>query len=427
MPYIDLAGLSRYASRQKDRLERDCALLRDMQWLRTEKAGAVSLWPAGGTPLKPSVDFLFTETGPASGDKGPDNPSTITGVSSVKVTRAGKNLFVPADLVSQVGTTITIAGVTLTVLPDFAYSLTGTATADALFYLRYNGSNQGLPVKSDAIYTFSGCPSGGSASTYYMAWHPAIGGNVCDYGSSVTVVHPSTDATHYTFNCQIMVKAGTTVTNLVFKPQMELGSVKTEYEVPEVTDYPLPLGSTYYGGTLDAASGVMTVTWGSTVITGAEEWTRRSDSPSGLSTFNSGLGIPQNYMSNNPSASTRHCSHFVYSNTRSENTYTSWGIATNTLFTMSATDYPDATAFKTWLASEYSAGHPVTIFYKLNTPQTVQLSPTEILSLTQPDKYTPRLNTVYTDAQAVQAGYVKSPIRDEYELQQAVIAQGGNV
>lgn len=63
----------------------------------------------------------------------------------------------------------------------------------------------------------------------------------------------------------------------------------------------------------------------------------------------------------------------------------------------------------------------------MSDPVIAQLTPHQILSLAQTDKYTPRLNTVYTDASSVQVGYVKSPIREEFELQQAIVAQGGSV
>ena len=78
------------------------------------------------------------------------------------------------------------------------------------------------------------------------------------------------------------------------------------------------------------------------------------------------------------------------------------------------------------LASFFTA-HPAQLVYPVKTPTAVSLTPTEILSLTQPDKYVPRLNTVYTDADAVQIVYQKNPVRDKFEKVQAIIAQGGNV
>lgn len=393
--------------------------LKTLNWQKSEKAGAVTVYPVPGTALEPTVDFMFTETGPASGDKSPTNPSTISGVSEVKVTRCGKNVIpFPYSYGSR-----TINGVVFNVNSDGSISANGTASDRIVFWLNYDYGP--IVLKKGVEYSFSGYPSGASNNDF------SVGIELYDMDRNYEPGYYSTTAVPVrTFTldkdcyCRpfIIVSLGAIVSNAVFKPQIEVGSTASSFERGEKTDYTIDLGNTCYGGSVDLSAGTMTVTWGSTVITGAEEWTRRSDSPSGLSTFNSDLGIPQNYMSSNLSASTRHCSHFVYSSTWSENAYTSWGIATNTLFTMSATDYPDVTAFKTWLASEYSAGHPVTIFYKLNTPQTVQLTPPQILALAQQDRYTPRLNTVYTDASAVQVGYAKSPIRSEYELTQAITA-----
>ena len=62
-------------------------------------------------------------------------------------------------------------------------------------------------------------------------------------------------------------------------------------------------------------------------------------------------------------------------------------------------------AYSNWVASQYSNGTPVTFAYAVATPFTVQLTPTQIRSLSALDKYEPRINTVYTDQEAVQVGY----------------------
>ena len=80
MPYLNEADLSRYDPKLKEWISAQPVKTLPSTlypWTLTAKAGAVTCWPVGGTELKPTVDFLFSETGPASGDKGPDNPSTI--------------------------------------------------------------------------------------------------------------------------------------------------------------------------------------------------------------------------------------------------------------------------------------------------------------------------------------------------------------
>ena len=92
MPYVDHAGLSRFDGKLKDFAFSGFAGLDMANWQKTADAGAVSFSPVPEMPLDPVVSFAFTETGPAEGTKGPDNPSTIAGVTQAKVTRCGKNL-----------------------------------------------------------------------------------------------------------------------------------------------------------------------------------------------------------------------------------------------------------------------------------------------------------------------------------------------
>ena len=193
------------------------------------------------------------------------------------------------------------------------------------------------------------------------------------------------------------------------------------------TPYSIDLGDTYYGGTVNFATGVLEVTWGKSVITGTENWSLRQDSPSGLSVFNSGIGLAQGVMSSNPSASTRLCSHFPYSASWASNTWTSWGTATNVIISRPSAEYPDAETFKNWLASEYSEGRPVTIVYLLNTPYTVSLTPVLVRSLPALTHYVPRQNTIYTPHESVQVGYAKSASKTSQDLANAIVALGGNV
>ena len=121
MPVLDLDGLTRYDGHIKDYIGRFA------NWQKSEKASAVAIYPVPETVLEPTVDFLFTETPPASGDKGPTNPSTITGVSSVLLSQiGGKNLL--------------------------AYNFEGLSIADGT-----TKTERGLTISNDkGVYTFSG-------------------------------------------------------------------------------------------------------------------------------------------------------------------------------------------------------------------------------------------------------------------------------
>lgn len=115
-------------------------------------------------------------------------------------------------------TTKTINGVTFTDNGDGSITANGTATADTRFYCR--SSSDKITI-SPGTYTMSGCPDGGSSTTYY------IGGfayNAFSSGQTFSVTNTTSDWFY------IMIKSGATADNLVFKPQLEEGSTATEYE-----------------------------------------------------------------------------------------------------------------------------------------------------------------------------------------------------
>ena len=386
-------------------------------WTLTDKAGAVTCWPVGGNPLKPTVDFLFTETPPASGDKGPGNPSTISGVESIQVTQTNKNL---ASQPYHTPTSVR-QGVTWTVNADGSVTANGTATANSVFYVcGIASTNLRLPAGTKCF--LSGCPSGGSDSSYFMRVSVGSGSSYAsakDLGNGTVFTITDTDTT---VGVIIQITEGFTANNIVFYPQLEIGETETEWEPFTRIRVTLPLGSTYYGGSLDLATGVMTVTMGQYAFNGTENitsWTALENVGRAAFPLNTITALWGGVQA---------CTHLPYTYTWSGD-YTHFYVNMNEGQSGAIIFAPYFTqeAMKAWMASEYANGTPVTIVWTLRQPVTVQLTPTEILSLAQADKYTPRLNTIYTDAQAVQVGYIKSPIREEYELTQAIVAQGGNI
>jgi hypothetical protein len=171
------------------------------------------------------------------------------------------------------------------------------------------------------------------------------------------------------------VYSGATFNSLKVKTQIELGSTATAFELYESADYSISLTGTFYGGSIDLATGVMTVTH--QAVTPDASIVDISSAPAALP--------------------------LDYTDTYGREITSADGAS---------------------LAVGSAGG---TVVYKLATPKTFQLTPTQILSIAQTDKYTPRINTVYTDASAVQVGYVKSPIHEGFELQQAIVAQGGSI
>ena len=113
-------------------------------------------------------------------------------------------------------TTKTENGITFTDNGDGTVIAGGTATADATFRMSY------FTVKKGVTYYLSGCPKGGSRSTFYF-W---LRGYDVDIGNGLKIA-PTRD---FTNNFEIVIKQGAVVNNLIFKPQFEIGETATNYE-----------------------------------------------------------------------------------------------------------------------------------------------------------------------------------------------------
>lgn len=426
MPYVDLAGLSRFAGKSKDFASSACAGLDMANWQKTPAAGAVSFAPVPEMPLDPVVNFLFTETGPASGTKGPENPSTFTGVSSVKVTRCGKNLLkYPYSSGSK-----TESGVTFTMSSDGSVLINGTATSNIYYYPAYVSYSPILV--QGRRYAISGCPAGGSLSTYYFRYFGYIGTGEYDIGNGGTFV---ANASGRIGNVALLIMSGTTATNLVFKPQLEEASVATSFELYEGNDYTIDLGSTYFGGSVDLSTGTMTVT----VFHGV------FNSPYAIvdaQTDNTYICFQQAFYGDPVHGSNIDanlaCNMFSIDG-NGERLFLRGNAGTNAvalrilksrLDVSGAVDPSNPTtqewidAFTAW----NDAGNTLIEYtYTMQTPIIVPLTPTQIYSLSQPDPYNPRINTVYSDQVSVQVGYPKSPQATQNELTSAIVSLGGNV
>lgn len=434
--YVDLAGLARYKSdfgawARGALLPKDAAAAR----VRTAKAGAVSFVPVQRTPLDVSVDFMFSETPPASGDKSPSNPSTITGVSEVNLWLAGKNVNRTMPYYGFTDGVKVNREVTFTANQDGSVTANGTATGgDAICSLlnTNNVTNYGTSI-GVGTWRLSGCPSGGSNSTY--AVQPILSGGYgsisYDYGSGGSIVVTKSGAG---VGIILRVASGYNAQNLVFCPQIELGTTATSYEQPvEKQKFALPLGSTYYGGTLDAASGVMTVTHSGMTLNGDTYLsTGIFDEQSDVY----GVGFypdPERLMTLSDSSDAA-CSILPVAVGTGAKNYPCAYLANNAMgirlqFSKTSLGLGDGveasevrTAVKAFLAQ-----HPGFIVWPVASPAAVQLTPTEILSLTQSSDYDPRVNTVYSDQQAVQVGYLKHPSAASADLRNALVSLGGGV
>ena len=114
--------------------------------------------------------------------------------------------------------TISNNGITATYNDDGSVTLNGTATADAYFW------NVGkTPYLKAGTYTVSGCPTGGSRTTYAIVgsgWIPLDVGN----GSTFTVDSDTSKS------LMIYIHKGVTVENLTFYPMLNKGTTALPYQ-----------------------------------------------------------------------------------------------------------------------------------------------------------------------------------------------------
>lgn len=132
-----------------------------------------------------------------------------------------------------------INGLTFTVSDvDGSITVDGTATDDTDFIIiDITRTDYNMVTLSKLDYVISGCPEDGSLNTYYLAVSQSNGTSVIDiardYGHKIvgglsnkfTVTDDESP-----IGCYIHVASGTTVEDIVFKPQLEYGQAKHEYQ-----------------------------------------------------------------------------------------------------------------------------------------------------------------------------------------------------
>ena len=409
--YVSLGGLTHYDEKIKEYAKDYCAVLEDANWQKTRTAGAVSFLPAPEMRLDPVVNFKFTETGPAEGTKGPDNPSTIAGVTQAKVTRCGKNLLPSYSDSSRGIWTVNADG-----------SVTATATSNpSQTWFNIVTLLDGF-VLYPGTYTISGC-TGGSSSTYCFNFNTKKADGTVTYRLCSTQPVTFTLTEKETVAANLYIATGVTL-DYTFHPQLELADTASTYEQAVPTDYIVNLGGTYYGGSLDLSAGTMTVTHVIKPLTGTEHISSSATSQGTTrveySTFAVGDDLPTN-----PSVASQTSTHLAFSTSPSFNFEHFFIDSTGRLkIFLNVSSEEDALA---WLVSQNTAGTPFSVVYPLANPYAVQLTPAQIKSLPALSKYEPRTNIVYSDQESVRVGYPKSPIATDSELTNAIISLGGNV
>lgn len=272
----------------------------------------------------------------------------LKNASFEKIVSTGKNL-IPYPYAK--GTT-TINGVTFTDNGDGSITVNGTASDDAIF------KTYSINLLANKIYFLSGCPAGGSAQAYYFQFR----GFVIDVGHGTTIV------AGYDFrnNCEIVIKSGTTVSNLVFKPMLNFGTTAQPYEPykQSVLSLPSAVENPAYN-TLDFQTG-KNVSQGITkVFDGTEGWYAVNISDGyyryalGLNVKGTGvIKILSNFMDTGTPETLPDEPIGIYLTNQDFSALVVWANKSN---------YPQFDTVDNWkayLAAQYAAGDPLIVRYK---------------------------------------------------------------
>lgn len=143
-------------------------------------------------------------------------------------------------------------GLRFTRNPDGSIVVNGTATAGTSFYVQ-----TGINFEAGKTYKLSGCPTGGSGSTYRMN---IAGAYAVDTGDGATYTPEST----VSYDVRIVVSNGVTLSNAVFRPHLtEIKGVESEYTQTDADTIVIGFPVLFYGGYIDVVTGEITATMSS--------------------------------------------------------------------------------------------------------------------------------------------------------------------
>lgn len=310
------------------------------------------------------------------------------------------------------GNTYTINGVTFTVKTDnggnvIGITTNGTPTENSTFILyRESGADTITRFGSNTAYILNGNSAGGSSTTWYVrlyqlspwgviATHDAQGESGVSFNTSAI----GSDKTVY---CVIGVDRGVNVSGKTFYPMIRLasksdatyepysnicpisGRTKVDVVVSPTTDaedgntYTTALGRTVYGGTLDVVSGVLTVDRAMVTLNGSETWGSSNGTVTACMRVQTRMSVRFKPNTSNASLVGDISSAFVeVTPVQTWDGTVGFSVSTDANpylhFCQTGQKNMSVEAWKTYLAS-----NPIQVVGLLATPQTYQLTPTEV-------------------------------------------------
>ena len=288
----------------------------------------------------------------------------------VNITRAGKNLL------PNSGTSRTTNGITFTVNSDGSVTANGTATANAFLWVLGNSASSPADYYVPGELTLTGCPSGGSLSTYRLILQERVPNGIAhsDNGEGVTFTMAE-DTTQCTVG--IVIYNGYTANNLTFWPMVRLASETDATYEPFVArdEYEITIPSeagTVYGGTLTVnsdGSGQLAVDRALVTYDGTENWTVAAGAhPS--------YRVPRGVIP----ASAKGLLSNLMTLTDTQYAVAGYGYVgtTNLVCYLDSASADNLTAWKAYLAA-----HPMQVVYHLTTPAVYPLTGAQVVQMLQ--------------------------------------------
>jgi hypothetical protein len=304
------------------------------------------------------------------------NICPISGHTDADVTRTGKNLLA------------LIGANTTDVIPTINETTGEVSIADttAIKWASKPFGYSDVVAEQTYILSATGIKYGRIGGSMNTAYPNAVAGNIPDCttsgGGITSLVTQSVTARTFTphFTGRIYWHFCTDTNNgsshqaFTMTPMIELGSTASDYQPYVGTTYPIPLGQTVYGGALDVTTGKLTVDR-AMVDLGAKNW--YSSTAAGRTRFRTSITDIERISSPNVRASLL-CSNYP---TKTAN-QTYQGITGVSLQQNESDIYIYDPQTESMTTAEFkSAMSGVQLCYKLATPQTYQLTPTEVTLL----------------------------------------------
>ena len=311
-----------------------------------ETGNPVQCYPVAGYPLGVKASWEPRQEG--TGDPSPENVRPITGLDEVHVAHCGRNLY-DADALRII---------------DNPWETYGFGVpADNLVIGKTYTMSVNAPVFSFKI------------SDYKSGYNSVSADNVTD--GKLTFVMARNSNIENGKTQYVMVYTSSNIGDLVSSPEqaksLQISICEGDEPMPYApytgTTHALALPETVYGGEVDLVTGEGMETWAYLVFDGTESWEAYNNPVN--NGFQYSLYCDEN-LPHIEQSDNRVCTHFSTSNFMYWSQMVANNFATNGYSLRVQSLIPTLDEWKSYLATQHSAGTPVAVAYKLATPQPIQ-------------------------------------------------------